>query len=97
MLASAARIRDQQRKIWDEFSAGWNKWDAELLGWQAPFGDALLEELPLRRDSWVLDVAAGWGNRDSLWPRESRRAGWSWPTSRRGCSAWPRRRPRPGA
>ena len=61
MLASAARIRDQQRMIWDEFSAGWNKWDAELLDWQAPFGDALLEELPLRPDSRVLDVAAGSG------------------------------------
>ncbi|MEV5054153.1 class I SAM-dependent methyltransferase [Arthrobacter sp. LAR12-1-1.1] len=61
MLASAARIRDQQRIIWNEFSAGWNKWDAELLGWQAPFGEALLEELPLRPDSRVLDVAAGTG------------------------------------
>jgi ubiquinone/menaquinone biosynthesis C-methylase UbiE len=61
MLASAARIRDEQRMIWDEFSAGWNKWDAELLGWHGPFGDALLEELPLRPDSRVLDVAAGAG------------------------------------
>ena len=61
MFASAARIRDQQRIIWDEFSAGWNKWDAELRGWQAPFGDALLEELRLGPDSRVLDVAAGAG------------------------------------
>ena len=61
MLASADRIRDQQRLIWDEFSAGWKKWDAELLGWQAPFGVALLEELRLGTDSRVLDVAAGSG------------------------------------
>ena len=47
--------------LWDEFSAGWKKWDAELLGWHAPFGDALLRELRLRPDSEVLDVAAGTG------------------------------------
>ena len=61
MLASADRVRDQQRLLWDEFSAGWKKWDAELLGWHAPFGDALLQEPRLRPDSRVLDVAAGTG------------------------------------
>ena len=61
MLASADRVREEQRLLWDEFSAGWTKWDAELLGWQAPFGDALRKELRLRPDSEVLDVAAGTG------------------------------------
>ncbi|MCU1553560.1 MAG: methyltransferase type 11 [Arthrobacter sp.] len=61
MSASADEIRDQQRIIWDEFSAGWRKWDAELLGWHAPFGDALLQEAELRPDAAVLDVAAGSG------------------------------------
>jgi ubiquinone/menaquinone biosynthesis C-methylase UbiE len=61
MLASAGRIRDEQRLIWDEFSAGWKKWDAELVGWHGPFSDALLQELRLRPDAWVLDVAAGSG------------------------------------
>ncbi|MGY2744905.1 methyltransferase domain-containing protein [Arthrobacter sp. UYCu723] len=61
MSASAEQIRDQQRSIWDKFSAGWRKWDAELLGWHTPFGDALLEESELRPDSAVLDVAAGSG------------------------------------
>lgn len=61
MLASADRVRDQQRLLWDEFSAGWKKWDVELLDWHAPFGDALLEELRLLPNSWVLDVAAGTG------------------------------------
>lgn len=61
MLASADRVREEQRLLWDEFSAGWKKWDAELLGWHAPFGDALLRELRLRPDSTVLDVAAGSG------------------------------------
>ena len=61
MLASADRVREEQRLLWDEFSAGWTKWDAELLGWQAPLGDALRKELRLRPDSEVLDVAAGTG------------------------------------
>lgn len=61
MSASADEIRDQQRTIWDEFSPGWRKWDAELLGWHAPFGDALLQEAELRPDAAVLDVAAGSG------------------------------------
>jgi ubiquinone/menaquinone biosynthesis C-methylase UbiE len=61
MLASADRVREKQRLLWDEFSAGWKKWDPELLGWHAPFGDALLRELRLRPDSEVLDVAAGTG------------------------------------
>lgn len=61
MSASAEQIRDQQRSTWDEFSAGWRKWDAELLGWHAPFGDAVIREAGLRPDSAVLDVAAGTG------------------------------------
>ena len=61
MSASAEQIRDQQRSTWDEFSAGWRKWDAEILGWHAPFGDAVIREAWLRPDSVVLDVAAGTG------------------------------------
>ncbi len=61
MSASADAIRDQQRIIWDEFSAGWRKWDAELLGWHTPFGEAVLAETALRPDAMVLDVAAGSG------------------------------------
>ena len=61
MSASAEQIRDQQRSTWDEFSAGWRKWDAEILGWHAPFGDAVIQEAWLRPDSAVLDVAAGTG------------------------------------
>lgn len=61
MSASADAIRDQQRIIWDGFSAGWRKWDAELMAWHTPFGDALLEETELRPDSAVLDIAAGSG------------------------------------
>lgn len=61
MSASAERIIDQQRSTWDEFSTSWRKWDAEVLGWHAPFGDAVIQEACLRPDSAVLDVAAGTG------------------------------------
>lgn len=61
MSAAADPSLEQQRIIWDRFSAGWRKWDAELLGWHAPFGEALIEEARLRPDSFVLDVAAGTG------------------------------------
>lgn len=57
----AEQVRNQQRSTWDEFSAGWRKWDAELMSWHAPFGDAVIREAGLRPDSAVLDVAAGTG------------------------------------
>ncbi|WP_432398475.1 class I SAM-dependent methyltransferase [Pseudarthrobacter sp. L19] len=61
MSVSAESLRDQQRVIWDSFAAGWKKWDAEVLGWQGPFGDAVLEDARLGQDFAVLDVAAGTG------------------------------------
>jgi ubiquinone/menaquinone biosynthesis C-methylase UbiE len=54
-------IRDQQRETWDKFSAGWKKWDAMVLGWIAPFGEAMIRHANLREDSNVLDIAAGTG------------------------------------
>jgi ubiquinone/menaquinone biosynthesis C-methylase UbiE len=61
MSVTADSIRDQQRIIWDQFAAGWQKWDTELLGWHGPFGDALIEEARLHPGSAVLDVASGTG------------------------------------
>jgi ubiquinone/menaquinone biosynthesis C-methylase UbiE len=61
MAVAADSIRDRQRIIWDQFAAGWKKWDAELLGWQRPFGDAVIKDARLRPDSIVLDVASGTG------------------------------------
>lgn len=61
MSVSAESLRDQQRVIWDHFAAGWKKWDAELLGWQGPFGDAVIQDARLGAGFAVLDVAAGTG------------------------------------
>lgn len=55
------QIRDQQRETWDRFSAGWKKWDQFVLGWIAPFGEAMIRKANLREDSDVLDIAAGTG------------------------------------
>lgn len=55
------QIRDQQQATWDKFSAGWKKWDAQVLPWLAPVGAALLEAARLRPDAQVLDVASGTG------------------------------------
>ncbi|MBP1860969.1 class I SAM-dependent methyltransferase [Rhizobium herbae] len=61
MPGSFDEIRDQQRATWDRFSTGWQKWDELVLGWLAPFGDAMLRRANLREHSHVLDVAAGTG------------------------------------
>ncbi|OWW04703.1 methyltransferase type 11 [Rhizobium sp. R72] len=61
MPGSFDEIRDQQRDTWDRFSTGWRKWDELVLGWLAPFGDAMLRLSNLRNDAHVLDVAAGTG------------------------------------
>ncbi|WP_341487923.1 methyltransferase domain-containing protein [Pararhizobium sp. A13] len=61
MPNSFDEIRDQQRDTWDRFSAGWKKWDELVLGWLAPFGDAMLRHANLGDSSQVLDVAAGTG------------------------------------
>ncbi|OJW97918.1 methyltransferase domain-containing protein [Thiobacillus sp. 65-1402] len=58
---SLDQIRDQQRETWDKFSAGWKKWDATVIGWIAPFGEAMIRHARLREDSEVLDIAAGTG------------------------------------
>lgn len=61
MSSELEQIRDQQRATWDKFSSGWKKWDQHVLGWLAPFGEALIAGAHLREDSIVLDVAAGTG------------------------------------
>lgn len=55
------RTREQQRDTWDQFSAGWKKWDAVVLNWIDPFGAAMIRRSELHDDFHVLDVAAGTG------------------------------------
>jgi ubiquinone/menaquinone biosynthesis C-methylase UbiE len=55
------RVRDQQRETWDKFSSGWKKWDNLVLGWLAPFGEAMIRHAEIKDGFNVLDVAAGTG------------------------------------
>ncbi len=61
MSGNLDQIREQQKDIWDRFSTGWKKWDALVLSWLAPFGDAMIHKAKLRDGDHVLDVAAGTG------------------------------------
>jgi ubiquinone/menaquinone biosynthesis C-methylase UbiE len=61
MSTNLDQIRDQQHDIWDKFSAGWKKWDKMVLGWLAPFGDAMIRHAKLQDGFHILDVAAGTG------------------------------------
>ncbi|MEA2519846.1 MAG: hypothetical protein QOF49_1926, partial [Chloroflexota bacterium] len=47
MAARSDAVRDQQRDTWDRFSDGWRKWDAVVLPWLAPFGEAMIERAGL--------------------------------------------------
>ena len=61
MTSNLDQIRDQQRKTWDLFSAGWKSWEATVGGWIAPVGDAMIRHATLGADFHVLDVATGTG------------------------------------
>ncbi len=54
-------IRDQQKENWNKFSAGWKKWNAFAMDFLKPMGDAIIEELDIRENDTVLDIASGTG------------------------------------
>ncbi len=54
-------VTDQQRKAWNTFSSGWEKWDTFVLGILEPIGAKLLDEIQLRSTDTVLDVSTGTG------------------------------------
>lgn len=54
-------LTEQQRRLWDAFSPGWEKWDEFAMDWFSPISDALLAAAHIREDSVVLDVSTGTG------------------------------------
>ena len=52
---------DDQRRLWDAFSPGWEKWDEFAMGWLKPIGDELIAQARLKEDNAVLDVSTGTG------------------------------------
>ncbi len=54
-------IRETQRKTWNKFSPGWQKWDSFVMSWLRPIGDTMLDVCQLRERDKVLDIATGTG------------------------------------
>jgi len=52
---------EQQRKVWNLYSAGWKKWDERMTKGTHPVTQKLIEILNLKGDECVLDVASGPG------------------------------------
>jgi ubiquinone/menaquinone biosynthesis C-methylase UbiE len=52
---------ENQRKTWDQFSAGWKKWDDMLMKEMNSIGETLINSLAINAVAHVLDVAAGTG------------------------------------
>jgi ubiquinone/menaquinone biosynthesis C-methylase UbiE len=61
MTSDLDQVRDQQRDTWDQFSAGWRRWDEMVGEWLAPVGTVMIRHANLRGDARVLDVATGTG------------------------------------
>jgi ubiquinone/menaquinone biosynthesis C-methylase UbiE len=61
METQLTEIREQQKETWNKFSPGWKKWDDFTMNFLKPMGDAIIEELNIKEDDVVLDVACGTG------------------------------------
>ena len=51
----------QQRESWNKFSSGWKKWDNVNMQFLKPVGEEIIQQLALKDDYIVLDVASGTG------------------------------------
>jgi SAM-dependent methyltransferase len=60
-VSSGEEIRDGQRAAWAGLSAGWEKWDAVIMGQLEPVSTAMIERLGIARDQRHLDIASGTG------------------------------------
>jgi len=54
-------IIHQQRESWNKFSPGWKKWDNVNMQFLKPVGDEIIQQLALKDDYAVLDLASGTG------------------------------------
>ncbi|MGB7053539.1 MAG: methyltransferase domain-containing protein, partial [Acidimicrobiales bacterium] len=60
-LPEAREIEKQQRDTWERFSAGWIKWDPQVVEMLAPVGQEMIRLLALADDGVHLDIASGTG------------------------------------
>jgi ubiquinone/menaquinone biosynthesis C-methylase UbiE len=61
MAPDIGDVRGQQRRTWDRFAEGWQRWDPTVRRWLSPVGDAMIRRAHLQERSVVLDVATGTG------------------------------------
>lgn len=61
METQAEQIQEQQKLSWNKFSPGWKKWDEFTMNFLKPMGDVIIENLQLKDNDQVLDVATGTG------------------------------------
>ncbi len=54
-------IISQQRNSWNNFSTGWKKWDSINMQFLKPVAEEIIQQLALKEDHIVLDVASGTG------------------------------------
>ncbi len=52
---------EQQKKIWNQYSAGWKKWDNLMMAEMRPITEKFIEVLKLKGHEQVLDIATGTG------------------------------------
>ena len=61
MEQQLTEIREQQKATWNKFSPGWKKWDDFTMNFLKPMGDKIIEELQIKDNDNVLDIACGTG------------------------------------
>ena len=54
-------IRDKQKASWNKFSPGWKKWDALIMDFLQPMGDAMIHCIQPKDQAMILDIATGTG------------------------------------
>lgn len=61
MNTQLEELREQQKKSWNKFSAGWKKWDNMTMNFMQPVGDAIITAIRPAATDIVLDIASGTG------------------------------------
>jgi SAM-dependent methyltransferase len=61
MATDGDDVKEQQRRTWDRFADGWQRWDPTVRSWLTPVADAMIRCARLDDRSVVLDVATGTG------------------------------------
>lgn len=60
-MPSAEEYKEQQKKAWNKFSAGWKKWDRLVMDWMLPMGAAIIDKAGLKQGDRVMDMSTGTG------------------------------------